>query len=235
MGIFGSLHCFLVAQMQCWRPWFIPSVGKSPWRREWLLTPGLIACRAPATVQSGGLQSMGLQRVRHNWATNTSTRCCLHARSCPTLLQAHGPSSTRLFWLGCLFLYWAAWAVRKVWRLIPCQPHRLQIFSPTPYIFFWFCWCFPLLCKSFLSLIRSHFFIFGFMSFALRDWSKKILLQFMSENGFSMSSSKSFMLTCLKVFKHFEFFLFFLYIVWESILISLIYTRLCPAFPISLA
>ena len=27
--------------------------------------------RAPSTEESGGLQSMGLQRVRHNWATNT--------------------------------------------------------------------------------------------------------------------------------------------------------------------
>ena len=33
-----------------------------------------------------------------------------------------------------------------------------------------------------LSLIRSHLFIFAFISFALGDWSKKICLQFMFEN-----------------------------------------------------
>ena len=35
--------------------------------------------------------------------------------------------------------------------------------------------------QNLLSLIRSHLFIFAFISFALEDWSKKILLRFMNE------------------------------------------------------
>ena len=27
---------------ECWRPWFCPWVGKIPWRREWLSTPGFL-------------------------------------------------------------------------------------------------------------------------------------------------------------------------------------------------
>ena len=42
------------------RPGFNPWVGKIPLRREWQPTPG-------------GLRSMGSQRVRHDWATNTHT------------------------------------------------------------------------------------------------------------------------------------------------------------------
>ena len=36
--------------------------------------------------------------------------------------------------------------------------------------------------QKLLSLIRSHLFIFAFISFALRDWCKKILLCVMSKN-----------------------------------------------------
>ena len=31
----------------------------------------ILAWRIPWTEEPGGLQSMGLQRVRHDWATNT--------------------------------------------------------------------------------------------------------------------------------------------------------------------
>ena len=33
----------------------------------------ILACRIPWTEESGGLQSVGLQRVGHDWATNTHT------------------------------------------------------------------------------------------------------------------------------------------------------------------
>ena len=65
------------------RPGFNPWVRKIPWRRKWQSTPvllprefhgqrtSILAWRIQRTEQFGGLQSMGLQRVGHNWATNT--------------------------------------------------------------------------------------------------------------------------------------------------------------------
>ena len=47
--------------------------------------------------------------------------------------------------------------------------------------------------QKFLSLIRSHLFIFDFILFTVGDGSKKILLQFMSKGVLPMFSSKSFM------------------------------------------
>ena len=46
--------------------------------------------------------------------------------------------------------------------------------------------------QKLLILIRSHLFIFAFISFALGDWSKTILPQFMLENIMLMFSSRSF-------------------------------------------
>ena len=61
--------------------------------------------------------------------------------------------------------------------------------------------------QKLLSLIRSHSFIFAFISFALGESSKKILLRFMSENILPIFSSRSFMVSCLisRSLNHFEF------------------------------
>ena len=46
---------------------FDPRVGKSAWRRAWQPTPVFfLAWRIPWTEEPGRLQSIGLQRVRHN-------------------------------------------------------------------------------------------------------------------------------------------------------------------------
>ena len=52
--------------LQCGRPGFNPWVGKSPWRRESLLTPVFWL------GELYGLYGMGSQRVGHNWAIFTS-------------------------------------------------------------------------------------------------------------------------------------------------------------------
>ena len=45
---------------------FDPSVRKIPWRRAWQPTPIFIPGESPWTEETGELQSIGLQRVRHN-------------------------------------------------------------------------------------------------------------------------------------------------------------------------
>ena len=47
--------------------------GKISWRRAWQLTPVFLPEESPWTEEPGRLQSMGLQRVRHDWATKQST------------------------------------------------------------------------------------------------------------------------------------------------------------------
>ena len=41
---------------------------KSPWSRKWPPTPVFLAWKIQWTEEPGGLQSMGLQKVGHNWA-----------------------------------------------------------------------------------------------------------------------------------------------------------------------
>ena len=43
----------------------IPGLGRSPGDRAWQLTPVFWPGESPWTGEPGGLQSMGLQRVRH--------------------------------------------------------------------------------------------------------------------------------------------------------------------------
>ena len=48
---------------------FDPWVGKIPWRRKWQPTPVFFPGKlTPWTEEPGGLQSMGSQRVRHDWS-----------------------------------------------------------------------------------------------------------------------------------------------------------------------
>ena len=66
----GSLH------LQCRRPKFDPWVGKIPWRRAWQLTSVYLPGESPWTKEPGGLQSVGSQRVGHDWLTKHA--CVLH-------------------------------------------------------------------------------------------------------------------------------------------------------------
>ena len=61
--------------------------------------------------------------------------------------------------------------------------------------------------QKLVSLIRSRWFIFVFISVALGDWPKKTFVRLMSENVLPTFSSRSLMLSCLmfRSLSHFEF------------------------------
>ena len=63
------------------------------------------------------------------------------------------------------------------------------------------------MCLKLLILIRSHLFIFAFISSILGDGSQRILLWFMSESILPMFSSRSFIVSGLtfRSLIHFEF------------------------------
>ena len=69
---------WLTICLQCRRPGFDPWVGKIPWRRAWQPTPVFLLEESPWTQEPGGLQSMGSQRVRHDWAIKQSIINCSH-------------------------------------------------------------------------------------------------------------------------------------------------------------
>ena len=52
----------------------IQSLGwEDPLEKEMATHSGILAQKIPWTEEPGGLQSMGLQRVRHEWETNINT------------------------------------------------------------------------------------------------------------------------------------------------------------------
>ena len=62
--------------LQFGRPGFDPWIEKVPWRRAWQPTPVFLPEESPWTEEPGGLESTGLQRVGHSWATKQGTHSC---------------------------------------------------------------------------------------------------------------------------------------------------------------
>ena len=61
--------------------WVYPWVRRIPWKRKWQPTPSILAWGIPWTEEPGGLQSMGLQRVSHDWATEQQQPTWLQGRN----------------------------------------------------------------------------------------------------------------------------------------------------------
>ena len=103
---------------RCKRWGFDPWVGKISWRKKGQTTPGFLAWKIPWTEEPGGQQSMGLQRIGHDWA-----------RICYAMLQSKSATS------------------RGPWNLefTPQFPFRLSIYplvllkiwTPVPLVWLW--------------------------------------------------------------------------------------------------
>ena len=53
---------------------WVQSLGEEdPLEKKMATHSSILACKIPWTEEPGGLQFMGLQRVRHHWATDTHT------------------------------------------------------------------------------------------------------------------------------------------------------------------
>ena len=59
---------------QCQRLGFHPWLRKIPWRKAWQPTPVFLPGEFPWTEEPGRLQSLGSQRVGHNWS-NLANKC----------------------------------------------------------------------------------------------------------------------------------------------------------------
>ena len=128
----------------------VQSLGQdNPLEKEMATHSSILAWKIPWTEEPDRLQSMRLQRVGHNWVTNTLIMSdgehffmCLLAICMPSL-EKYVYDFCPLFWLGCLFLwYWLVWAVCMFWKWILCQLFQLLLFSPIPSMLFHFLYSF---------------------------------------------------------------------------------------------
>ena len=109
---------------------------------------------------------------------------CFMAICISSLEKGIFKSSAHFFWVDFSFFFLLLNCINYVcvfWRLIPCQTLCLQIyiFSHSEDCLFFLCMIsFPV--QKLLSLIRSHLFIFVFVSISVGNRSKKLMLRFMS-------------------------------------------------------
>ena len=82
---------------------FDPWVGEIPWRRAWQSTPVFLPGGSPWTEEPGGLQPVGLQRVRRAWVT---ARCSKVQESLTRIVppdqgaESEGQGMRRHLWEG---------------------------------------------------------------------------------------------------------------------------------------
>ena len=118
----------LLSMQEIWDMGSIPGSKITPGVHEMSTHSSLVACRIPWTEKLGGLQSMGSQRVKHNWVTNTFTlsAAAKSLQSCPTLCDSrdcsppgssvHGISQARILgWVAISFSRGSSWPRDWTW------------------------------------------------------------------------------------------------------------------------
>ena len=113
---------------------------EDPWRREWQPTPVILPRESPWTKEPGELQSIGSQRVRHDWATKHKTAQPiakswaslwrgLHgkelkspAKSYVSLLGSRSPAQPNLNWMIVPAVIWTATLWETLSQNLPEKP-----------------------------------------------------------------------------------------------------------------
>ena len=116
--------------------------------------------------------------------------------------------SSAYFWIGWfVFLILSCMSYLYILEINPLLVNSFaNIFSHSEGCLFGF-FVASFVVQKLLSFIRSHLFIFVFISITIGCGSKKVLLWFMSKSVFPMFSSKSFIVSGLtfRSLIHFEF------------------------------
>ena len=77
-----------------WETWVWFLGWKDPWRRAWQPTPVFLLGESPWSEESGGLQFLESQRVRHDWTTKHSQGCeGEYTKNCLLSLQTRCPGT----------------------------------------------------------------------------------------------------------------------------------------------
>ena len=164
-----------------WETWARSWVGKIPWRRERLPTPVFLPGESSWTEEPGGLQSMGLQTVGHNWVTKYTcgvifittlcqALCLILAKNnpCPQGAQSHRTDINNVKQSLCgLCTYEILWkeAPRReqgqpLWGAHSWSVSKRRLFQPHCLIQL----CRPLKCEHFThTCLRSAFWSIFFL------------------------------------------------------------------------
>ena len=96
----ASLVAQRLKRLPIMRETWVWSLGREdPLKKEMATHSSILAWRIPWMEEPGGLQSVGSQRVRHEWATSLSLSCLQFssvAQSCPTLCDPKNCSTPGL-------------------------------------------------------------------------------------------------------------------------------------------